>query len=412
MPRFHRNFIESYLEYSQFSESPENFHFWTAVSCIAGALRRHVWVDMGYFQWTPNFYIVFVAPPGIVSKSTTANIGMNLLREVPGIHFGPEVITWQALIQSLAQSTEGFDYDNLLHSMSTVTIVSSEFGTFLNPSDREMVDVLVSLWDGQIGTWEKATKTMGSDKIINPWINVIACTTPSWIQGNFPEYMIGGGFTSRTIFVYGEEKRKLVAYPGNEMPPEVVEQKRQLVHDLEYISNNLIGPYKLDANAQKWGVEWYDKLYTENKDKYASDRYAGYTARKQTHLHKLAMVLSASENDSLVITREHLYHADKFLTLSEGQMHQVFNRIVSVDARPANLIVDYMRKIKKSSRTALFNALFQHLSKEQLVKGIESGVAAGLLDMYANGEDKYVVYTGREKSAEVTQIPNAGLGER
>jgi len=88
--RLSNNWIQSYLEYSSLSEAPENFHFWTAVSCIAGALRRRVWIDQGYFQWTPNFYIIFTAPPGIVSKSTTASIGMRLLREVPGIQFGPD----------------------------------------------------------------------------------------------------------------------------------------------------------------------------------------------------------------------------------------------------------------------------------------------------------------------------------
>jgi len=81
-------------------------HFWTGVSTLAGALRRKVWVDMGYFKWFPNFYIILVAPPGIVSKSTTAGIGMSLLRQVPDIQFGPDVITWQALVQSFAESTK------------------------------------------------------------------------------------------------------------------------------------------------------------------------------------------------------------------------------------------------------------------------------------------------------------------
>lgn len=394
MARLTSNWIESYLRYSEFSESPENFHFWTSVSCIAGALRRRTWMDMGYFQWTPNFYIVFVAPPGIVSKSTTANIGMSLLREVPDITFGPDAVTWQSLIQSLANSTQGFDYNGLLHSMSAVTIVSSEFGTFLNPNDREMVDVLVSLWDGQIGVWEKATKTMGNDRIINPWINIIACTTPSWIQGNFPEYMIGGGFTSRTIFVYGETKRKLVAYPGAELPPEFEEQKRILIHDLEHISVNLVGPYKLSPDAVKWGTDWYEKLYSTNKDTYAGNRYAGYIARKQTHMHKLAMVLRAAYSDDLTITARDLQSADRYLGESEHQMHQVFDKIVSAEARPANIVVDKMRQVKSIDWRELYLALFQQVSREQFTQAIDSGIAAGLLEIKANGTGKHVIYKG------------------
>src|SRR5690606_36221814 len=130
----------------------------------------------------PNCYIIFVAPPGIVSKSTTLSIGMNLLKQLEGVKFGPDAVTWQALIQAMAAAKEEVLMpDGFYHPMSCITIASSEFGTLLNPNDREMVDVLVSLWDGQIGVWKKATKTQGNDLIENPWINIGACTTPGWL---------------------------------------------------------------------------------------------------------------------------------------------------------------------------------------------------------------------------------------
>lgn len=70
---------------------------------IAGALRRKVWIDQAYFKWYSNFYIIpLVAPPGIVSKSTTAGIGMSILREVPGVNFGPDVVTWPAFVEAFA----------------------------------------------------------------------------------------------------------------------------------------------------------------------------------------------------------------------------------------------------------------------------------------------------------------------
>src|SRR3990167_7091843 len=100
------NWLQSFVEYASYGEAPLKMLFWTGVSTMAGALRRRVWMDMKYFQWVPNMYIIMVAPPGIVSKSTTANVGINILRRVDGIHFGPDVVTWQALIEALAKSTE------------------------------------------------------------------------------------------------------------------------------------------------------------------------------------------------------------------------------------------------------------------------------------------------------------------
>src|SRR5574343_321589 len=71
MPRNYQNWLRAYVAFTADSESPDDFHFWTGVATIAGALRRRVWIDMRKFQWTPNFYIILVGPPGIATKSTS-----------------------------------------------------------------------------------------------------------------------------------------------------------------------------------------------------------------------------------------------------------------------------------------------------------------------------------------------------
>ena len=324
--RHHADWLTAFMGYASYGEAPRHMYFWTGVSAIAGALRRKVWIDQAYFKWYPNFYIVLVAPPGIVSKSTTAGVGMSLLRKVPGIKFGPDVVTWPALVSAFAEATEGFEYQEAIHPMSALTLESSEFGNLLNPQDKDMVDLLVALWDGKPGTFEKKTKHSGNDSIENPWINLIACTTPSWIAGNFPEYMIGGGFTSRCIFVYADQKAKYVAYPGLRVPSNLDAMAERLVEDLSYIGT-LTGEYKLSSEAVAWGEAWYQRHYTVRSATLDDDRFGGYIARKQTHIHKLAMVLAASAGDEMVITAEHLTIADQMVTDLEPDMSFVFSKI-------------------------------------------------------------------------------------
>ena len=371
------NWIKTYMHYSSFSEAPDKMHFWVAVSTIAGALRRRVWIDQGYFQWTPNFYIILVAPPGIVSKSTTLSIGMSLLRQLEGIKFGPDAVTWQALTQALADANESVLMDNDTYiPMSCLTIASSEFGTFLNPNDREMVDVLVSLWDGQLGVWEKRTKTQGSDRIENPWINIAACTTPGWIAGNFPEYLIGGGFTSRCVFVFAKHKRRLVAYPSAVLPPEFMDIQRTLVHDLEAISL-LRGAYVLSPQAVSWGTTWYEHHYKNKPRHLDNERFAGYLARKQTHIHKLAMVLSAAEKDELVVSQANLEAASEIVSSLEADMPEVFNLIgVQGAAKYSNELMSLVQAYGRITQTELFKLCFRTMSYKDFQDALMACVAA------------------------------------
>jgi hypothetical protein len=354
-----RNFedwLTSYIEYAGFSEAPKRMHFWSGVSAIAGALRRRVWLSMGYYRWCCNHYLVFVAPPGIVSKSTTVAIAMDILRKVPGVNFGPDIVTWPALVTAFAAASESFpDINGDYHTQCALTLESSEFGNLVNPTDREMIDLLVTLWDSKQGGFSKVTKNSGSDKVENPWINLIACTTPSWIAGNFPEYIIGGGFTSRCLFVYTEQKEKLVAYPIYHIPPGMLETQAKLAADLEHIATTLVGPYHLTKEAREFGEEWY-KLHYANPPKHLQDdRFGGYLARKQTHIHKLAMVLAASCRDELILTPEDLALAAKAITDLEADMPKVFARIGrSEDSIQAERFVQFVQKNSPVSYAAAY----------------------------------------------------------
>lgn len=387
MSRHFDDWLTAFLEYSGYSEAPKRMRFWVGVSTIAGALRRRVFLDMGYFQWTPNFFIILVAPPGIVSKSTTAGVGMGLLRQISAIKFGPDVCTWQSLVKSLSDNQEAFQIDGQgWVTASEITIESSELGNLLNPQDREMVDLLVTLWDGR-KVFNKITKMSGSETVENPWINIVACTTPAWIAGNFPEYMVGGGFTSRCLFVYAEQKEKYVAYPSLQIPAGMAQVQQNLVQDLERISL-LAGSYRLLPSTVEWGNAWYKAHYANRPPDLDNDRFSGYLARKQTHLHKLAMVLAASQRDELILTVEDLQAASAMVTDLELDMPQVFSRIgKSEQAQQAERLVSFAKGQGAISYEQAYKFLHSHFPLEKDMEGVVSGVLkAGLLELHQAGE--------------------------
>jgi hypothetical protein len=384
MSRHFPNWLEGYVDYARFGEAPISMLFWTGVCTVAGALRRRVWIDQAYFQWIPNFYIIIVSPPGIVAKSTTASTGMRLLRAVPGVKFGPDVVTWQALAQAFAGALEFVQMpDGMQHGMSSLTVESAELGNFLNPQDREMVDFLVTLWDGRKGAIEKLTKTQGKDVIENPCINLIACTTPAWIEGNFPEYMIGGGFTSRCIFLYTDTKRQYVAYPKLAVPVDFESTQKNLVSDLTQISK-LKGEYKMLDETITWGKKWYEEHFASRPKHLDNERFGGYIARKQTHIHKLAMILAASQRDELIITKDDLFASNAIITSLEHDMPKVFDRIgTSLGAKGAVLLLNRVRLYGAAgvSRQELYNSMFKELSYNDFQAALESAYESGQIIM-------------------------------
>jgi|HubBroStandDraft_5_1064220.scaffolds.fasta_scaffold10844_6 hypothetical protein len=354
-------------------------HFWCGVSALASTLQRRVFVDMGYFRWHCNQYILLVAPPGIVSKSTTSDMAMSLARGIPSVHFGPDVITWPALVTAFAEIADTFQIGDEFHPQCALTLQASEFGNLFDPQNRELVDLFVNLWDSKTGDFVKKTKTSGNDRVENPWINMIACTTPAWIASNFPESVIGGGFTSRCLFVYAEKKAKLVAYPGRDVPPNIQATKLKLIQDLEHIATTISGEYKLTERAFEYGTKWYTQHYSEPPEELKNDdRFGGYLARKQTHIHKLAMVVAAACHDNLVITEDDLILANQMITSLEADMPKVFAKIgrseVSIHAER---FIDFVKlqngAIRYEEAYAYAHKHFPLLSDfEDIVKGAVS----------------------------------------
>lgn len=396
MSRNFPDWLAAYQDYASFTEAPRRMHFWAGVSAIAGALRRRVWLDMGYFQWIPNFYIILAAIPGIVAKSTTADIAMDLLKQVPGIRFGPHVVTWQALITAFPEVAESFEWGGRHYTMSPLTCVASELGNLLDPEDKRLVDLLTTLWDNRANL-EKKTKGSGNDSLINPWLNIIGCTTPSWLSDNVPPSVVDGGLTSRIIFIYADKKERLIAYPGLKMPPNREQTVGRLVEDLTDIAS-LTGPFTMTPAAVAWGTHWYEALWGAKRDDTVT--FGNYIARKQTHLHKLAMVLSASRGDSRLIEANDLQVSLAMLEDMEQDLPKVFAFLGRTPmALNASRLIAFVDARRRTSFEATYAALYPHFpDQDDFVRTLAGAIKAGHIRQEIVGPEKtiYLLTTRKE----------------
>lgn len=393
--RNYEDWLTTYVQYASYAEAPRIIHFWAGVSAVAGALRRRVWFDQLKFVWYPSFFVIFVGPPAVITKSTTADGSMSLLKAVPGIKFGPDSVTWQKMCETLAGSAESFEYLDKWIPMSAVTFVASELGSLIDFEDDGMINFLIELWDGK-KSYEKQTKTSGSDTIEAPWVNILGCTTPQWIAANMNATTMGGGFTSRCVFVYGDKKERPVAYIKKMAPPNYEETKLKLTQDLEHIATRLCGEYTLTPEAEAWGEAWYGKLWAHD---YKADNPAwlnGYIGRKQAHMHKLAMILAASKRDELVITLEDLQLANFMLQQLEPSMESVFCQAgKSEDGVYSDRFVSILKAKGELPYRDAYRLLLSYFPDSRKLENIMTALQrAGLIQVLADRKPEVMRYCG------------------
>lgn len=370
------DWITEFVRNTEWGEAPTHMYFWVAVGTIAAALRRRVWLDQGTFVWYPNLYTLLVAPPGVIAKSTTVDLGFTrILRKVPGIFMGPATLTWQALYDAFAEVGTEFDWNGEVYTEQALTIQSSEFGITLNPKDNEMIDQLVHIWDGR--EMKKRTRKDGELLIPTPCLNLIACTTPAWIAENMPRYLIGGGLTSRMLFVYADAKARFIAYPRDHMPMDYKERQNKLVRDLERISL-MKGEFRLTKEAKEWGEKWYENFHRNEAPKLDKSLLGGYIARKQTLVHKVAMVLSASAGDSYTIDISHIDRASKLLTELEAAMPQVYSQLgQTTEAFGASSVLEFLDRYNGE---APFTLVYRYMHKSFPDPSKFDSILEGLID--------------------------------
>ena len=135
-----------------------------------------------------------------------------------------------------------------------------------------------------------------------------------------PQEALGGGFTSRVIFIVEEKKRKLV--PEYVLDDAAIELGMKLTRDLERIAQ-LTGEIRFEDEAKELYKAWYvtetEKL--DNGNPAVPDRrFAGYCERRATHLRKLMLVCSACRGDDLLINTADFHKAHALMKAAEVNM--------------------------------------------------------------------------------------------
>lgn len=380
------NWLIGYKEFTQLiHEAPDIYHFWVGVMIIATAMRRKVHIIHPPKRLYGNFYILLVGKSGKCRKGGAIDIGLEFLNDLPGVNISAEDITREALIRDLSNAAVTFnDSQGRIMVHSSVLAVSKELSVFLGVKDVKLLATLTDIYDCH-DKWTYRTKNKGTDCINGLWFSMLGATDPIWLSEVLPVSAVGGGFTSRIIFVVAEERERDL--PRGERPAKANQIRELLMQDLVNIAE-IEGAFTWDDEA---GV-FFDAWYIQQKHADADWWLAGYFERKPTHAVKLSMILSAATASDRIIRKAHITQALELLNWTELNMPRAFGGLGR--STSAQDVFRVWQQIKDAGTGIKLSILMQsnwmHLSKKQLDEVLTTLTSTGKVGTsIVNGEINY-----------------------
>lgn len=343
------------------TEAPKNYLFWSAISVVAGVLKDKVFFKEGLYTLYPNQFIILAGPPGI-GKGTAINFAWKMTKQQNGRLSNvltdkatiPEILRliakgWPGGIKVIGGAVTG----TMEHSC---TIIASELQTLLSSSgDPTTLSTFCQLWDQQ--EYENRTKNQGTDIIKDMCVNLVGGTVPDFIRSMDKELgaFVAGGFTARCIFIFEEKKSKELPFISPiDKNPKSKALYDLLVSDLEHIAKNINGEYTLSPDAELVFRNEYGGMSPAYDD---SEAMLNFKARMKTHVYKMAMILTASFTDSMVITGQVMRDAFFLVKSVRRQVDRIFRGVGSSQlAEPTARVQAIIERRGMCTRTELIQA--------------------------------------------------------
>lgn len=324
-----KDLIDSYIEFTSGHESTDRVRKWSFISVIAGVMERRLFLPRGYYVLFPNLYVFIIGKSGLIKKSTSTAIAVNILREIQGIRMMSERLTAGSLIKQMASSGKTFEWNDLKIKQSPLYIYASELAVFMDTVFGNITELLTTFYDCQPNDsekpWTHNTVGDGATNVYGPCLNMLGASTKAWLTKCIPKTEMEGGFTSRIVFVVENKLPKnLVAWP--QLNEDIYKLRGKIVADLHEIYN-LKGAFTVDHHAKMQFERWYKHHMTVVLPRNMDARMVGYMSRKGDTILKLAMIKSVSESNDLVLTTEHIRWAEMEMDDIEGDWRDAFDGV-------------------------------------------------------------------------------------
>lgn len=324
------NYLETFLRYTDLSESPRSFFIWSALTSISAVARDNIFLEWNYGITYPNIYVLLVAPPALGKKHPMVIAG-DLIKKAGNT----KVIEGRTSMPAVARELGTFRTGE---EKGSSCIIYSEELSSLFAGGADCVDLLTDLWDFHkkwpvnLISWQTT--------LVDTCITLYAATNETLLKTVFDPRALYGGLLSRTIVVIEKRKRRKDSMGRKAMYAEHELDYKCLEAHLKNLSKKK-GTIRLDDEAYDEFNNWYMNQWSEDNPKTKT----GIEGRMKTHVMKVSMLLSLCEWDlEMVIRKKHVDLAIELCT----KLYKNYQLIsmeggTSPTAHPAALMLRMLR---------------------------------------------------------------------
>lgn len=330
---------------------------------------------MGSYYIYPSLFLIFVAKPGVVRKSTSVGFAEDLLRTLNELYpngtkitFAADVTSDSKLLDAMSNSPDG-----------SITVAASELSSLFKATPEGMYELLTALFDNKRNGFEWATWSHGEKSIPNAVINLFGATTPGWISEQSRSFLSEGGFASRIIFIHETKRRQNKMYYDDVDWSAMGKLEAKLLADLNEI-NTIAGEFKHQNKSTRDYIEaWYQKHANRRA---TESNIETFLERKHVHAHKLAMLLSVAERSDRVITKKHWDEAILLLDEVETKLPRALSASSKNPLGPQmDALLDFLEQQNGATREKIAGRFFREIPSLEQLNGILSYlVAAGQIE--------------------------------
>lgn len=386
MPRNLSNWIESYLEYTENTESCYLYRKWCAIATLSAVMQRKC-VILGFSEGPiyPNLYIVLVGPTTARKGTAISQAKHFLYNPAVGVKIAADSMSKAALVRNFKRAEQTFtDSEGLLHIHSSLLAIAPELTVLFSLKDHGFLDALTDWYDTQKNPWIHETISGGEQGINGVLLTLLGGTTPAHLRLHLPPESIGGGLTGRMLLIYAPRKGKIVS--NSIITKEEIKLQNILTRDLIEISN-LGGQFKFTSEFLDTWIEWYEHFdeHEECKD----DRFLGYFGRKPATLKKLSMIFSAAQRDTRLIHVEDFLLALEALDEVEKTMYYSLQGIGKNEwAALTQSVMEEVERVGETTMAKLLIRFRDDLDKFNMERILASLELMGFLGVFPGGKIK------------------------